>query len=216
MATVKEHCCGADLFFDQKTAEKQYKQYIKKGATRVTRNMIRQLEDHLTSQDTLLDIGGGIGALQWWFLQNIGNNTTGVDASNGYINIAEGHARNCGWQEQTRFIFGDFTEVQDQIDRADVVTLDKVVCCYPNYQDILLASCEKTKQFMSLSYPMDGPVARAFAFLGLIRAKIRGDAFRPYVHKVEDIRKLIENEGFERVALSWKFPWHIETYRRAS
>ena len=103
MANIKTHCCGADLLFDEKTAKKQYKNYLKKGPSKVTKRLIEQLSSQNTGK-TLLDVGGGIGALQWWFLNNNGDSTIGVDASSGYIKLAKEHAAKSGFKDKTIII----------------------------------------------------------------------------------------------------------------
>ncbi|MEN8798996.1 MAG: methyltransferase domain-containing protein [Flavobacteriaceae bacterium] len=214
MTTIKEHCCGADLFFDEKTAGKQYRQYLKKGPGRVTTRMIQQMGKMSLEGKTLLDVGGGIGGLQWWFLKEGGKETTAVDASSGYLKQAEEHAAKQGWAEKTQFIFGDFAEIHEKLQQADIVTLDKVVCCYPNYQEILRAACRKSSATVSLTYPMDGILSRIVASVGAISARWKTKTFRPYIHPVASMRQVLEGEGFSRVAHSLAFPWHIETYRR--
>ena len=72
MTSVREHCCGADLFFNKKTAEKEYRKYLKKGPSRVTAKIIQHLRQQEIEGKSMVDVGGGIGALQWWFLDNGG------------------------------------------------------------------------------------------------------------------------------------------------
>ncbi len=214
MTTIKEHCCGADLFFDEKTARKQYRQYLKKGPGKVTTRMIRHLGPISLSEKSLLDIGGGIGALQWWFLEKGGKETTAVDASSGYLTQAETHAGQHGWGERARFVFGDFAEIHMQLEPADILTLDKVVCCYPDYQMILESACQKSTQYISLSYPMDGILSKIVALVGLISARWKGISFRPYIHPVSKIRQVFEQHGWNRINHSFAFPWHVETYQK--
>ena len=40
-------------------------------------------------------------------------------------------AQQRGYDDRWHGIVGDFVEIADQVPRADVVTLDKVICCYP-------------------------------------------------------------------------------------
>ena len=214
MATVREHCCGADVFFDQKMAAKQYRQYLKKGATGVTAKLIQQLGKTSPQGKSLIDVGGGIGALEWWFLENRGDQTTAVDASSGYLELAQKHAVEQGWEDRSRFVFGDFAEIHGQLKRADYVTLDKVVCCYPNYKEILEASCDKAESYLALSYPMDGWLAQLVASIGVLKARLKTRAFRPYIHPVSNIRGIITQKGFKRMDYIMVFPWYVETYQR--
>ena len=214
MADIREHCCGADELFDRKTAQKQYRRYQRKGPARVTASLINQLGQVPVDGRHLMDIGGGIGALQWWFLDTGGERSTAVDASSGYLAQAEEHARSRGWEDRSRFHFGDFVDMAEELDQADLVTMDKVVCCYPNFHDILRHACRKSEDILAISYPMDGVISRGMAGLGALFSSLRGSAFRPYVHPVRAIRGLLAEEGFERQSHRLRFPWHTELYRR--
>lgn len=214
MNSTKEHCCGADIFFDEKTAKKKYRQYIKKGPSKVTAKIIKQLSDLPIEDKSLIDVGGGIGALQWWFLQMGGAQTTAIDASSGYLQQAKEHAAENVLGDKTRFIFGDYTEVHAQAGHADYITLDKVICCYPDFKGIIETSCQKARMHIALSYPVDGMISEIVSWLGALFAKLKSNSFRPYVHPVTKIREVFELQGYERISHALSFPWHIETYRR--
>jgi 2-polyprenyl-3-methyl-5-hydroxy-6-metoxy-1,4-benzoquinol methylase len=216
MTTIKEHCCGADLFFNKKTAAKEYRHYLKKGPSRVTARIIQQLAGQDITNKRMIDVGGGIGALQWWFLQNGGKRTTDIDASSGYLAQAANHASDNNWQDQAHFFEGDCTDVYSRIDEADYITLDKVVCCYPNYKEILESTCDKSTSHVSLSYPMDGIISQAISKLGALYFMLIKNPYRPFVHPVSEIRVVFAKKGFERVGHSVAFPWHIETYAKSS
>ena len=214
MATIREHCCSANIFFDEKMARKQYTTYLKKGAPKVTAKIIEQLSSLEIEGKTLIDVGGGIGALQWWFLESKGSETISIDASSGYLEQAESHAKMKGWANQTRFIFGDFVQAHEQVEPVDLITLDKMVCCYPNYKEIIEISCAKANGHIALSYPIDGPISKLFAWFDGLLNKFKGQNFRPFVHPVSEIRKTFEQAGFKRISYNLVFPWHVETYKK--
>ncbi len=213
MTDLKEHCCGADQLFDSKTAKKQYKKYLKKGPSKITKKLIGQLEKNNTGV-SLLDVGGGIGAIQWWFLNQGGKQTFGVDASTGYTDLAQGHAKKNNLNEITHFIIGDFTTKAKELPKVDHVTLDKVICCYPDYESIINQACTKTLNTVSLSYPMDGSIANIFRSMGVLFMKLTGNPFKPYIHNVSSVRKLFIENGFKVKEKELSFPWHIETYAK--
>ena len=201
MTTIKQHCCGADLFFDKKTADKKYKSYLKKGASRVTAKIISQLKNQDIKGKSMIDIGGGVSALQWWFLENGGNRTIDIDASSGYLKQAKDHAKSKGWESSTNFLLGDCVDVYTQIEPADYITLDKVVCCYPNYKEIVESTCDKATQTVSLSYPMDGFIAMVIRKTGDILMSFRDNPFRPFIHSVKDIRTVFKQKGYSNINL---------------
>jgi magnesium-protoporphyrin O-methyltransferase len=213
MTDIKEHCCGADLLFDAKTAKRQYKKYQKNGPSRVTRKLISQLEKTATGE-SLLDVGGGIGAIQWWFLSHGGKQTFGVDASSGYTAMAQEHAEKNNLTESTRFLIGDFTSKAEMLPIVNHVTLDKVICCYPDFESILALASAKASETVSLSYPMDGFMADIFRGFGVLFMKLSGNPFKPYVHRVASVRSYFGENGFQLLEKELCFPWYVETYRK--
>ena len=209
-----EHCCGADMLFDRKVAEKEMKSYKKKGAKRVTSILIQLLSMYSTPGASLLDIGGGIGAIQWEFLSNGASHTTDVDASGSYLNMAGNYAEEKDWSDKTQFIQGDFVDVSEKTEMHDVVSLDKVVCCYPDYKEILIKATSKCKKSIALSYPMGGFIAQVFRGLGVIYMKLKQNPFKPYVHNPSDIENLIISQGFVKSQSTFVFPWHVQMYSR--
>ena len=57
-------CQGMETFFDNKTAVGDLKAYRKKGPSKTTRMLIDALKAQGVEDMTLLDIGGGVGAIQ--------------------------------------------------------------------------------------------------------------------------------------------------------
>jgi 2-polyprenyl-3-methyl-5-hydroxy-6-metoxy-1,4-benzoquinol methylase len=215
MTTIIEHCCGADMFFDKKKATKEYRKYLKKGPTKATAKIIQQLEGQDLANKTLIDVGGGIGALQWWFLQQGGKHTTDIDASSGYLKQAQNHAATKGWHNNTNFVLGDCTEIYTELPDPDYITLDKVVCCYPNFEEILTVTCDKSQAYVALSYPMDGIIAQVIRNIGTLFFMLKRNPFRPFVHPVKEIRDIFAQKGYTRVAHNLAFPWHVETYAKS-
>jgi len=209
-----EHCCGADKLFDEKGARKQLKKFKKSGAKGSTLQLINQTFLADNQGRTLLDIGGGIGAIQWSFLENNGDSTTDVDASEGYILTAREHGEANGWSEKTNFIKGDFVDVIDTINEFDYVTLDKVVCCYPDYKSLLTKAAEKSRFRLGMSFPVGGWVSYLLFRMASLYMYLKKNPFRTYLHSKDEIHELITGLGFERIHTSVKFPMRVWVYER--
>lgn len=215
MTDIKAHCCGADMLFDEKTAKKEYAKYLKKGPDRVTAKLIEQLST-VEKGRSLIDVGGGIGAIQWWFLNQGGESVYGIDASSGYLSLAGQHALKKNWTSNVLYFMGDFTDKKDDLPMADHTTLDKVICCYPNFENIVKAACDKSHKSVSVSYPMDGIIAQAFRSVGVVFMKLKKNPFKPYIHPVRNVRQSFSNHGFKISQRDLKFPWYVETYIRST
>lgn len=212
---MSHNCCGAEKIFDLKTAQKELRKYLKSGPNKATKKLIDSIGKDIPVGKSLLDIGGGIGALQWYFLSNGATSTTDIDYSTGYIEVAKSHAAEQGWASQVNYHEGDFLELANSIEAHDFVTLDKVVCCYPDYQGLLKQALSKSKEGIALVYPLGGTIAKIISYLGRIYLRLTGNTFRPYIHPVKEIRHLIASRGFEIVSSQVSFPWHVEVYKKA-
>ncbi|MDH5366717.1 MAG: methyltransferase domain-containing protein [Cyclobacteriaceae bacterium] len=208
------HCCDANKFFDIKNAQKELKKYSRKGASGTTKRIIKALEGVSKKDKTLLDIGGGIGMLQWQFLKSGAKSTTDVDASSGYLEVAQQYAVENNWEDKTTFIEGDFNDYNSEIGHFDVVTLDKVVCCYPDFYTILKNATEKCDDYLALSYPLSNWISYIVDRIGRMYFLLKKSAFRSYIHPSKQIQQLIIDQGFKMVHSSIKFPWHIQVYKR--
>ena len=209
-----DHCCGAEKLFDLKGARKELKKYRKKGAGKATRALIRQTFSVGIRNKSLLDIGGGIGAIQWAFLEGEGQTTTDVDASLGYLEVAQSYAEENKYDEKTHFVHGDFVDRHQDVTIADFVTLDKVLCCYPDYKALLKYAAEKCDDTIGVVYPLGGPILQIFALLNKVYFYLKKNPFRTYVHSPREVEQFICNQGFELVEKSIRFPWHVQSYRR--
>lgn len=208
------HCCGADMLFDMKSAQKEMKRYKRKGVKKVTDKLLKLLFQQNIKGSTLLDIGGGVGAIQWRFLKNGGKATIDVDASQGYLNVAKSYAKENYILDKTQFYHGDFIDVADEIDSCDFVTLDKVVCCYPDYKSLLSLALQKCDRAIALSFPFGGPISKGVALVMKLYLYIKRNPFRSFIHAPEEIEKFILSSGFEIAKKSTSFPWHVRVYKR--
>ena len=208
------HCCGADKIFDLKSAEKEYRSYLKKGPKRSTQKLLDSISEFNPSGKTLLDIGGGIGAIAWKFHENGGASTTDVDASHGYLEVASRHAQKMGWEYNSSFLFGDITELNGELSSYDFVTMDKVVCCYPDYKSILSAAMSRCVDILAITFPMGGPIAKSLLAMERLYLWLRRNPFRPYIHPAVEIEKFITDSGFDVVEQTRSFPWRVWVFRR--
>jgi hypothetical protein len=93
---------------------------------------------------------------------------------------------------------------------ADLVTLDRVVCCYPELEPLMRQSADKARCYYALSFPHDGWYMRAHTWWQNDRRRRAGNPFRTFVHPVAQIRALLQQGGFEirraRRTLAWEEP----------
>ncbi len=203
--------------FSKKTAARELRRYHKKGPNKSTRLMlepIRRQESENLEGKTLLDIGGGIGAISFELLKNGIGKSTHIDASTGYLEVSQKEAEERGLSDRITYRFGDFTDIDDDLEPADVVTLDRVVCCYPDREKLIGKSLDKALKYYGLVYPRDRMGTRIAIAIGNLWFKLRRSDFRTYLHPPEEIDRQIQSKGFTRIGFSRTFIWEAAVYRR--
>ena len=208
------HCCGAEKVFDDKGVRKALKKYRKKGPEKFERQLLEALRQDNYQAETLLDIGGGIGALQHELLKEQLTSTTDVDSSEAYITGAKDLMKEFGFEDKMNFIHGDFNEHQNDINKHDIVTLSRVVCCYPKVDDLIKNSIVKANQYYGIIYPTDHWLVKAMMKLMNFNLYVRRNPFRVFAHSVEHMENLIKQQGFERVYLGKSMHWRTALYKR--
>lgn len=209
-------CEGIEEHFDSGVAERDLDRYRSEGATGTTQLLIDDLRNLGIAGNTLLDIGGGIGVIQLELLAAGVREAAGVDASSSYIGVVKRQVANSGLVDRSRQILGDFVEVAEDLAPADIVTLDRVICCYHDYRRLIQLSTACSKRLYAVAYPRDGWWAKALIFLENLLHRARGSSFRAFVHPVGEIKKLIEARGFLLSSERISGLWRIEVYARPS
>ncbi|HET8712467.1 MAG TPA: class I SAM-dependent methyltransferase [Gemmatimonadales bacterium] len=167
------------------------------------------VQDH-----TLLDIGGGVGAIQYELLQAGARTATSVEASPAFLEVARKEAARKGLMDRIQFEQGDFVELAERVPAADIVTLDRVVCCYPNVESLLRLSTQRARRFFGLVYPRDRWITRVVVRIENFFRWVIGNPFRSYVHPVESMDRLIRSEGFEQRQSLRTFKWEVAVYQK--
>src|SRR5512143_605941 len=129
--------CGCANTFSTKEADADLRSYRSSGPTSSTRALIEALVAEGVDGATLLDVGGGIGAIQLELLPAGAASAEIVDATEAYVAVARAEAERRGYGDRTRGRVGDFVSLAPEVDAADIVTLDKVVCCYSDMPALL-------------------------------------------------------------------------------
>jgi len=206
-------CCGVNEMFTAKVAEGDLKKYRRRGPNKTTR-LLRDGILAVGAGESLIDIGGGIGALSSELLANGFRRSMLVDASPAYQAVARRAAADRGLGERMEFHEGDFVEHAPRLAPADAVVMDRVVCCYPAYEALLDAALAHSRRVFAYAYPQDRwdvrlVVAGENGFQALTRR-----AFRAYVHSEPAMSALIASRGFRRVSRRKTFVWCADVYVR--
>ena len=163
---------------------------------------------------TLLDIGGGVGAIQHELLKAGIASAVGVDASTAYIHAVEDEAQRQGHADRVSSRHGNFVEIADDVPEANIVTLDRVICCYHDLERLVDLSSRRATELYGIVYPRETRLVR-FAFgLFNVYLRLRRNPFRVFVHPTATIDRLLRSNGFQRRFYSKTPIWQIAVYGR--
>ena len=208
-------CEGIESKFDQEYVAKKLKQYREKGPKESTRILIDALKDVVVHDMTLLDIGSGIGDIQHELLGAGITESINCEASSAYINACKEEAERQGNASRITHIRGDFVDMADSIPSADITTLDRVICCYHDMQNLVNKSLSKTRKLYGVVIPIDKWwVKIAISIYFNLRFLIQRNPFRVFVHSTEAVESLIINQGFRNIFSKVKGTWQISVYEK--
>jgi SAM-dependent methyltransferase len=211
-------CCSgvgvaAERQFGEKRATQDLANYLTKGPGSTARLLLAGIAKVGPLRGQLLDIGSGVGALTFELVKLGVTEAIGVDLSSAYVAAATAEAARRGRTDSVRFVHGDFVEMASQFLRADVVTLDRVVCCYAAYEPLLEESARHAARCVALSYPRDLWYVRAWVGVQNLARQVLGNPFRTFVPSASAVDHLIRRAGFELVNRSCTRTWCADVYR---
>lgn len=208
------HCEDAGDLFNARAARRDLRRYRSRGPTATTRLLLRALLAQQNHDRTLLDIGGGVGAIPHELLHAGFSQAVQVDASAAYLAVSEQEAGRRGLHGHIKYYHGDFVDLASSVAPADVVTLDRVVCCYPDVERLVTLSAAKAQHLYGLVFPRERILTRAGIALANIWFRLSGSAFRTYLHSTDQVDSILHRYGFRRTSLAHSLLWQVATYAR--
>jgi SAM-dependent methyltransferase len=210
------NCCEiTDHAFTEAEAKSELNEYRQRGPAKQTRLLLNAIRSLNLKNADLLDIGGGIGAIHHELLEDVARAATHVDASSAYLKEAKAEAARRGHSERVHFIHADFTDMASDLPKADIVTLDRVVCCYPDFHGLLKAAAEHSQRALALTYPRETWYLRFWEKVINFFQRLQKDPFRMFLHPVAEMDSLHKKEAFERVSLRRLFVWEVALYQKS-
>ena len=213
-------CAGIEDQFDRGEARKKLRHFRRRGPDRTTRLLIEALRAALSASDardaTLLDIGAGVGAIHHVLLEDRVSRVVHVDASAAQLAAAKEETERRGHSARVEFVFGDFTALADTIPSADIVTLDRVICCFDDMHGLVQRSARKAGRLYGAVYPrQNGWMRIGIAGINLLQ-RIKRTTFRVFLHDPAVIDAELRAAGLERRSRQQTLGWEVVVYARAS
>ena len=212
------HCLCEELerCFDLQRVRRELTEYHRSGAAKATRLLIEALQAESLEGMTLLDIGGGIGAIQHALVPAGISQALDVDASAAYLAAAREEAERRGLAERIHFVHGNFVELASAIPPADLVTLDRVICCFNDMPALVSLSAARAQKLYGVVFPQDTWYRRLFNQLRNGMLAIAHLPIHFYVYRADAIDAVVRAQGLERRFSCVVDRWQVVIYVRSS
>ena len=199
--------------FDGRRVRQELAAYRRAGPRTTTRGLLALVAAE-APPDTLLDIGSGIGAFALGMLQAGLEHALCVDMSQAALAASAEEAQRQGMAGRIEWMEGDFVAVAATVPSADLVALDRVVCCYPAYAPLLEHAAAHGRRLLALSYPRDRWWVRVGVWIENTWRRLNGEEFRAFVHPPAAMTALLAKHGFTRARAAVTWTWQVEVYAR--
>jgi magnesium-protoporphyrin O-methyltransferase len=206
------HCTAAASHFDARRAQRDRARYERNGPDNTTALLLQELRPVANPGDRLLDVGGGIGVLGVELRSAGLSEVILVDAAAGSLAVAAELMAGSSPATTFRAIAGDFTEVAPLT--GEIVTLDRVVCCYPDFDGLLRRAASSARRVLALSFPRDRWYVSLVLGIENLWRRIVGDPFRTFVHPPPAMAALLRDAGWTLETRRTTLAWCVERWGR--
>jgi magnesium-protoporphyrin O-methyltransferase len=176
--------------------------------------MVDFLVAHGVEDASVLEIGGGIGALQVELLRGGAAGTTNLELSPEYEETARELLREAGLEERVQRRIGDVVQDPELASPADAVLMHRVVCCYPDADALVGAAAERARRYLVMSFPRDGALFRAGARVLNLGFRLLRWEFRTFIHPPAAILAAAERRGLRLAEETGGRIWHVAALER--
>ena len=175
------------------------------------------LEDEGVTDATVLEIGGGVGEIQLELLKRGAARAVNLELSPAYDVEALSLVREAGIDEaRVDRRLHDIAADPEGVEPADVVVLNRVVCCYPDYDRLLGAAAERARRVLVFSHPPRNAGSRAFIALQNIGLRLMRKELRTFAHPPKAMLDVCRAQGLTPAFTRAGVIWHVDGLRRVS
>ena len=212
-------CCtpkGYQRIFSSKSARAEADRYRRSGLDRTSRRIVEFLKRYGVDGLTLLEVGGGIGAIQIELLKAGATRAVSVELTPTYEEAAGELLREAGLTDRVERRVIDFTQAGVEVKSAGVVVLNRVLCCYADMPKLAAAAAGHAEKVLVMSFPRDTWWMRVGLGLANIGLWIARREFHIFVHSPDQIVAVAKLHGLRITLNRPGFVWQIAALERVA
>ena len=206
-------CAGIEREFNAQLAARELSAYRRGGVRGTTRLLIDLLREGPVEGASLLDIGGGIGAIQHE-LAPAASRIISVEASSAYLEAQKRESARRGYEDRITYLAGDFVAQAGAVPDSDIVTLDRVICCYHDMPALVTRSAARARRLYGAVFPRRTWWNALGVVLLNVVSRLRRSPFRSFLHSPERIDGLLRDAGLRPRTVRDTLFWRVAVYTR--
>lgn len=214
-------CCRAvpceEMFGSESTAREDMEEYLRTGLGALESAMVEALPTAVRNHaERVLEIGGGVGAIQAELLRRGGRSGEVIELVQGYAPFAARLAQEVGIADRTTFRVHDLLSDPEAVEPADVVVMNRVVCCSADGPELAAVAARLARKALLMSFPRSTVLTRAFAAVQRFAYKVLGRKYRAFAWPEERLVAAGERAGLAPVATGGGWLWRYLVFTRAA
>jgi 2-polyprenyl-3-methyl-5-hydroxy-6-metoxy-1,4-benzoquinol methylase len=210
-------CCSPSGYrwaFSERRARHEARRYELRGLDATSLRIVELLKLESVDGLTLLEVGGGIGAVQIELLKAGVTRAVSIEMTSTYEKAAGAVLRKAGLEDRVERRLMDFAEAAADVEAADIVILNRVICCYPDMPKLARAAVAHTRQVLVLSYPRQTWWTRLGLSLANLVLRATRRRFQVFVHRPERILATAAHGGLTTTLNQAGIFWQVTAFRR--
>jgi 16S rRNA G966 N2-methylase RsmD len=212
-------CCtpkGYRWIFSERSARAEAKRYRRRGLDPTSRRIFDFVKQQGVEGRTVLEVGGGIGAIQLELLKAGAARAVSVELTPTYEEEATALLREAGLEERVERRIMDFASAGSAVDGADIVIMNRVICCYPDMPRLAGTASDHARELLVMSFPKRTWWMRIAMFLGNGILSVTRREFHIFLHPPKRILATSEEHGLRTVLNESGVLWTVAALRRAA
>ena len=211
-------CCdprGYDRMFNQRFARRSANRYRRRGLGKTARRIVELVQEQGVRDVSVLEIGGGVGEILIELLKRGAVQATNLELSSAYEAEAERLLAESGMTDRVDRRIVDIAAAPDDVAPADVVVLNRVVCCYPDYARLLGAAADHARRQVVFSHPPRNLASRTVIGAENLLLRVLGSDFRVFAHPPQAMLDVLSERGLLATRTSPALVWQVAAAQRA-
>jgi 2-polyprenyl-3-methyl-5-hydroxy-6-metoxy-1,4-benzoquinol methylase len=212
-------CCtpkGYRQIFSERSARTQARSYRRNGLDNTSRRIVELLKEQGVEGLTLLEVGGGIGAIQIELLKAGVARAVSIELTPTYEESATQLLREAGLEDRVERRVMDFVDSGADVEAADIVVMNRVICCYPDLPRLAGAAAGHAKGLLVMSFPKERWWTRAVVWMANFGMAITRREFRLFLHPMAQIIAATEMHGLMPSVNRPGVFWQVAAMRRTT